>query len=150
MKPRCHKHTGTRGSAPATPGFTAVAPKWMRTAGTAQTAPAIPASESTLGSHPCVALSSAQVLPEWIPSTPPINAFAANGNNPLSFVSHSRGSLQFRSGLVYDYFGVPGDVHETLLLAPSIGACFNKLIRGYFPYSRVCPARSEVRREGER
>ena len=58
--------------------------------------------------------------------------------------------LEFRSGLVYDYFGVPGDVHETLLLAPSTGACFNKLIRGCFPYSRVCPAASEVRREGER
>ena len=34
--------------------------------GAAVAAPAIPAAESTLGSHPCVALSSAQVLPEWI------------------------------------------------------------------------------------
>jgi hypothetical protein len=57
--------------------------------------------------------------------------------------------LKFRSGLVYDYFGVPGDVHETLLRAPSTGACFNERIRGCFPYRRVCPAASEVRREGE-
>ena len=56
--------------------------------------------------------------------------------------------LEFRGGLVYDYFGVPGDVHEVLLLAPSTGACFNELIRGCFPYSRVWPVGSEVRREG--
>ena len=53
------------GSAPATPGFNAVAPEWLTT-GRLIAAPAIPAAESTLGSHPCVALSSAQVLPEWI------------------------------------------------------------------------------------
>ena len=63
--------------------------------GAADAAPAIPAAESTLGSHPCVALSSAQVLPEWINRNLAVNAFAANGDNPLNFVSHSRGSLQF-------------------------------------------------------
>src|SRR5450755_2540139 len=57
-------------------------------------APAVPAAESTLGSHPCVALSSAQVLPEWITRNLAGHAFAANGDNPLNFVSHSRGSLQ--------------------------------------------------------
>src|SRR6476660_7432703 len=62
--------------------------------GAADAAPAIPATESTLGSHPCVALSSAQVLPAWINRNPADNAFASNGDNPLNFVSHSRGSLQ--------------------------------------------------------
>ena len=62
--------------------------------GAADAAPAIPAAESTLGSHPCVALSSAQVLPEWINRNLAGNAFASNGDNPLNFVSHSRGSLQ--------------------------------------------------------
>jgi hypothetical protein len=52
-------------------------------------------AESTLGSHPCVALSSAQVLPEWINRTIADHRFAANGDNPINFVSHSRGSLQF-------------------------------------------------------
>ncbi len=89
------RHQANGGSAPATPGFTAVAPEWLPTAGAAQTAPVILAAESTLGSHPCVALSSAQATPEWITPTPPINAFAANGHNPLNFVSHSWGSLQF-------------------------------------------------------
>ena len=44
------------GSAPATPGFDAVAPEWLFNYGAAGAAPAIPAVESTLGSHPCVAL----------------------------------------------------------------------------------------------
>ena len=55
--------------------------------------PAIPAAESALGSHPCVALSSAQVLPEWINRNPAGNALAANGDNSLDSVSHTRGSV---------------------------------------------------------
>ena len=82
------------GSAPATPGFNAVAPEWLY--GAAEAAPAVPAAESTLGSHPCVALSSAQVLPEWINRNLAGKVLAANGDNPLNFVSHSRGSLHFR------------------------------------------------------
>jgi hypothetical protein len=85
------------GSAPATLGFNAVTPEWLLSYGAADAAPAIPAAESTLGSHPCVALSSAQVLPEWINRNLAANAFSSNGDNPLNFVSHSRGSLQFES-----------------------------------------------------
>jgi len=81
------------GSAPAPPGFNAVAPEWMFYRA-ADAAPAIPAAESALGSHPCVALSSAQVFPEWINRNPAANAFALNGDNPLNFVSRSRGSVQ--------------------------------------------------------
>ncbi len=81
------------GSAPATLGFNAVAPEWLFFYGAAETAPAVPAAESTLGSHPCVALSSAQVISEWINRSLAVNAFPANGDNPLNFVSHSRGSL---------------------------------------------------------
>ena len=88
------------GSAPATLGFSAVAPEWLPGCGAAKSAaPTIPAAESTLGSHPCVALSSAQVLPEWITITSSRNAFAANGDYPLNFVSHSRGSLHSVSSL---------------------------------------------------
>src|ERR1700731_3993699 len=85
------------GAAPATPRFNAVAPEWLVPYGAADAAPAVPAAESTLGSHPCVALSSAQVLPEWINRNHACHAFAANGDNPLNFVSHSRGSLQYRN-----------------------------------------------------
>ena len=58
--------------------------------------------------------------------------------------------LEFRSRVVYEYFGVPAGVHEALLRAPSIGACFNELIRGCFLYSRVSPIDSESGREGKR
>src|ERR1700694_5065979 len=92
MRHACHLRNG--GPAPATPGFNAVAPEWLINYGAADAAPAIPAAESTLGSHPCVALSSAQVLPEWINRNLAGNRFAANRDNPLNFVSHSRGSLQ--------------------------------------------------------
>jgi hypothetical protein len=44
--------------------------------------------------RPRSALSSAQVLPEWILSTAPCNAFSANGDNPLNSLSHSRGAVQ--------------------------------------------------------
>ena len=87
-----HRTPQHGGSAPATPGFNAVAPEWL-VYGAAAAAPAVPAAESTLGSHPCVALSSAQVLPEWTTSTSPCNDFSSNGVYPLNFVSHSRGSL---------------------------------------------------------
>src|SRR6267378_1636288 len=56
--------------------------------------PAIPASESALGLRPRIALPSAQVLPERITSTSPCNDFSSNGDYPLNFVSHSRGSPQ--------------------------------------------------------
>jgi len=53
----------------------------------------IQAAESALGLRSRSALSSAQVLPEWTTSTSPCNNFLSNGDNPLNFVSHSRGSL---------------------------------------------------------
>ena len=49
----------------------------------------------SLGLLPSRALSRPpQVIPEWTMSTPPCNTLSANGDNPLNFVSHSRGSLQ--------------------------------------------------------
>ena len=57
--------------------------------------------------------------------------------------------LEFRSRAVYDYFSVPAAVHSALLRAPSIGACFNKVVRGCFPFCRVPAIDSECRPEGE-
>src|SRR6266849_10290376 len=56
--------------------------------------PAIPAAESALGLRPRIALSSAQVLPEWIISTSPRKDFSSNGDYPLNFLSHWKGSPQ--------------------------------------------------------
>src|SRR5947208_5431189 len=72
-----------RGPAPETPRFIAVAPESLHL-GAASAAPAIPASESALGSHLCVALSSAQVFPDWTSSTQPCNDFALNGHYLLT------------------------------------------------------------------
>ena len=58
--------------------------------------------------------------------------------------------LEFRSRAVYDYFGVSAAVHEALLRAPSIGVCFNEVVRGCFPYCRVFPLDSECGPEGKR
>ena len=57
--------------------------------------------------------------------------------------------LEFRSRAVYDYFGVPAAVHEALLRAPSVGACFNAVVRGYFPYCRVSRLDSECLPKGD-
>ena len=58
--------------------------------------------------------------------------------------------LEFRSRAVYDYWGVPVEVHDALLGASSIGACFNEIVRGCFPFCRVSPIDSECRPERER
>jgi len=92
-------------------------PEWLVLGGTGYARPrAIPAPESALGLHLCVALSSAQVLPGWTTSTSPCNDFSANGDYPLNFVSHSKGSLHIDSlpslfppsgeGLTFDSFRV--------------------------------------------
>jgi KTSC domain len=63
--------------------------------------------------------------------------------------STGRLRVEFRSRAIYDYFGVPVEIPGALLRAPSVGAGFNKLVRGCFPYCRV-PVDSERRWEGER
>jgi hypothetical protein len=52
--------------------------------------------------------------------------------------------LEFVSGAIYQYFGVPGAVHEALLSAPSKGRYFNQAIRGGFPFCRVFPSQGRV------
>ena len=40
------------------------------------------------------------------------------------------------SGETYTYFGVPQEVHEELLSAPSLGAFFNARIRDAYEHAR--------------
>ena len=56
--------------------------------------------------------------------------------------------LEFRSRAVYDYFGVPAAIHEALLRAPSVGTCFNEVVRGCFPYCQVSRFDSECAPKG--
>ena len=60
MNRQYHRTSQYGGSAPATPGFNALGPEWLFQRA-AVAAPAIPAAESALGAHPCVALPSAPV-----------------------------------------------------------------------------------------
>jgi hypothetical protein len=55
--------------------------------------------------------------------------------------------LEFNSHALYQYFGVPATVHESLLRAPSKGSYFNRAIRGKFPYSRIGNGPAEPRQD---
>jgi len=45
--------------------------------------------------------------------------------------------LEFRSGTVYRYVGVPEQVYQELLTAESKGRYFNRHIRNRFPYTKT-------------
>jgi hypothetical protein len=95
MKHLQHDGSSFGGSAPATPGFIALWQEWGAEGHRSKWRPSsFPAAESALRSHPCVALSSAQVLTEWIHQPSAVNACEANGEYPLNFVPHFRGSVQ--------------------------------------------------------
>jgi hypothetical protein len=95
LRKACHEDSAvsSRGAAPKTPGLIAIGPESLSSFGAVHTAPAIPAPESMLGSHPCGALSSAPVFSEWTIATQSYPDFSGNGNYPLNWLSHSRGSL---------------------------------------------------------
>ena len=45
--------------------------------------------------------------------------------------------VEFLSGLVYQYYGVPDHIHDQMMEAPSKGRFLNTYIRDCYPYSRV-------------
>jgi len=81
----------------------------------------------------------------------PVSATVVLGLQPLPVSSrllasvaydHDRAILQleFRSGAVYQYFGVPRQSYQELWQADSQGAYFNRHIRRFFPYALLYPA----------
>ena len=50
--------------------------------------------------------------------------------------------LEFCTGAIYHYCGVPPAVYEALLGASSKGSYFNRVIRGRFPYALCARAQS--------
>jgi hypothetical protein len=98
---------GRWGRCPQTPGIYRLTAKMAegKTSGRPQLQPprATSAPESALGLRPRRALSSAQLRAEWTNSTSPYNDFPANGVYPLNSVSHSRGSLHYRSVLLLSF-----------------------------------------------
>jgi hypothetical protein len=49
--------------------------------------------------------------------------------------------VEFRSGAIYRYRGVPEQVYQDLLSAESKGKYFNQHIRNRFTYAKIDPAR---------
>lgn len=45
--------------------------------------------------------------------------------------------IEFQSGAVYQYYGVPPEIYEALMRAPSHGSYFYANIRDRYPYRRV-------------
>ncbi len=58
--------------------------------------------------------------------------------NRVSYNSQSQQMLiQFRSGAVYQYWSVPGNISQGLVQADSPGKFFNQNIRNRYSYKRV-------------
>lgn len=49
--------------------------------------------------------------------------------------------VEFRNGLIYEYFGVSRSLYEQLLTASSKGAFLGRFIRNCFPYRRAARIR---------
>lgn len=45
--------------------------------------------------------------------------------------------VEFRNGAIYQYYGVPQNMYEQLLQAPSKGQFINTYIKNAYAYSRV-------------
>ena len=57
----------------------------------------------------------------------------------LARVGYESGTLQieFKKGEVYQYFNVPENIYNGLMLAGSHGEYFNENIRGKFKYQKI-------------
>jgi hypothetical protein len=49
--------------------------------------------------------------------------------------------IEFQHGGVYQYSGVPANVYQALLAAPSLGRYFNESIRGDYDSREITPGR---------
>jgi hypothetical protein len=52
-------------------------------------------------------------------------------------IEHNVLQLEYRSGLTYEYFGVPEALCRDLLSAQSKGLFVSRFVRGQFPYRRL-------------
>ncbi|MFL6193844.1 MAG: KTSC domain-containing protein [Thermoanaerobaculia bacterium] len=60
------------------------------------------------------------------------SAISSVGYDPKSSVLE----VEFSSGIVYDYFGVPSRVFRQLMKAPSIGSFVSRRIRDRYEFAR--------------
>lgn len=80
-----------------------------------------------------------------LPGTTRIKTMSRTGLNSTSLAAagyldrQALLELEFRSGAVYRYFGVPAETYEALLRAQSKGGYFNRYIRNRFAYAKIPP-----------
>lgn len=57
----------------------------------------------------------------------------------ISAVGHANSTLtvEFKSGAVYEYYGVAASVFEDLVSAPSVGKYFNAVVKEGYSFSKV-------------
>lgn len=56
------------------------------------------------------------------------------GSSNIASVDHIGTTLtvEFHSGVIWDYFNVPAEVYTDMLKAPSVGKYFNAVVKGKF------------------
>jgi hypothetical protein len=69
-------------------------------------------------------------------------------SSSISSVGYDAGretlEVEFHSGRVYQYYGVPSAVHQKLVRADSIGGYFNSRIRPNYPYAERAAALTQA------
>ena len=45
--------------------------------------------------------------------------------------------VEFHNGSVYQYYGVPANMHQEIMVAPSKGQFLHRYIKNSYPYSRI-------------
>ena len=67
-----------------------------------------------------------------------MNRAPVNSSNVAS-IGFEAGVLEveFTSGRVYQYFGVPASVYNILMLSPSVGESFDEDVKGKYRFTRI-------------
>ena len=45
--------------------------------------------------------------------------------------------VEFKGGVVYEYFDVPEHIHEELMAAESVGSYFARVVKGNYSFNKV-------------
>jgi hypothetical protein len=94
----------------------------------------------------CCALALGRPVPAGeVAPTPDRGARKSVSSTSLSSVGYDPASgvleVEFKSGAIYRYHGVPEAVHRNLMTAESKGRFFTRNIRGRYTFERVAEAR---------
>ena len=70
-----------------------------------------------------------------------MRSFSTDKSNRISAMEYYPESetlkVTFKRGGVYEYYGVPEDVYDGLIIDPSLGKAFDSSIKGIYNFSRL-------------